>query len=190
MEDCPLSRVTRLNRQIIIFAKENCIVIIVILTGADPGFFWGEGALVSCSTSTPTNHIGGLRTPCTLPLDPPLIDDNNKHHHHNLNNSFSFFSPRLYSKWLKQIIQINLTGLTLGRTRKFIPQRGIRGRGGWNPSSEFLIMIICSISKRFCLQWKAFDLLYKMRFIFNGWWRCWRPMTSPTMVAILDFTRN
>ena len=59
----------------------------------DPGFFLGGGALVSCSTSTPINHIGffvlqntscirkpqvisggggGVRTPCTLPLDPPL----------------------------------------------------------------------------------------------------------------------
>ena len=61
-------------------------------SGADPGFFLGGGALVSCSTSTPINHIvffcripvvlenrrssqggGGVRTPCTLPLDPPLI---------------------------------------------------------------------------------------------------------------------
>ena len=62
-------------------------------SGADPGFFLGGGALVSCSTSTPINHIvffwentscirkpqvisggrgGGVRTPCTLPLDPPL----------------------------------------------------------------------------------------------------------------------
>ena len=63
--------------------------------GADPGFFLGGGALVSCSTSTPINHIVffffffcripvvlenrrssqgvGLRTPCTLPLDPPLL---------------------------------------------------------------------------------------------------------------------
>ena len=58
--------------------------------GADPGFFLGGGALVSCSTSTPINHIvvffsqntscirklqvvsGGVRTPYTLPLDPPL----------------------------------------------------------------------------------------------------------------------
>ena len=57
--------------------------------GADPGFFLGGGALVSCSSSTPINHIvffcripvvlenrrssqGGVRTPCTLPLDPPL----------------------------------------------------------------------------------------------------------------------
>ena len=60
------------------------------VTGADPGFFLGGGTLVSCSTSTPINHIvfflqntscirkpqvisgGGVRTPCTLPLDPPL----------------------------------------------------------------------------------------------------------------------
>ena len=54
--------------------------------GADPGFFLGGGTLVSCSTSTPVNHIvffcripvvpvrggGRVRTPCTLPLDPPL----------------------------------------------------------------------------------------------------------------------
>ena len=26
-------------------------------SGADPGFFLGGGALVSCSTSTPINHI-------------------------------------------------------------------------------------------------------------------------------------
>ena len=27
------------------------------MSGADPGFFLGGGALVSCSTSTPINHI-------------------------------------------------------------------------------------------------------------------------------------
>ena len=61
-------------------------------TGADPGFFLGGGAVVSCSASTPINHIvfffaeyqlylktaghlrggGRVRTPCTLPLDPRL----------------------------------------------------------------------------------------------------------------------
>ena len=60
-------------------------------TGADLGFFLGGVALVSRSTSTPINHIvfiwqntscirkpqvisggGGVRTPCTLLLDPPL----------------------------------------------------------------------------------------------------------------------
>ena len=38
-----------------------------------------------------------------------------------------------------------------------------RRRGEWNPSPEFLIC--CSISKRFYFQWKAFDLLNKMRYI-------------------------
>ena len=58
------------------------------ISGADPGFILGGGALFSCSTSTPINQIvwqntsyirkpqviseGGGRTPCTLPLDPPL----------------------------------------------------------------------------------------------------------------------
>ena len=28
------------------------------------------------------------------------------------------------------------------------------------------VLIFCSISKRFCIQWKVFDLLYKMRCIF------------------------
>ena len=59
--------------------------------GADPGFFLGGVAVVSCSTPTPINHIvfffcripvvlenrrssqAGVRTPCTLPLDPPLF---------------------------------------------------------------------------------------------------------------------
>ena len=27
------------------------------VAGADPGFFLGGGALVSCSTSTPINHV-------------------------------------------------------------------------------------------------------------------------------------
>ena len=57
--------------------------------GADPGFFLGGSVLVSCSTSTPIKHIvfflqntscfkkpqvisGRVRTPCNLPLDPPL----------------------------------------------------------------------------------------------------------------------
>ena len=62
------------------------------ISGANPGFFLGGGALISCSTSTPINHIffflqntssirkpqvisgggGWVRNPCTLPLDPPL----------------------------------------------------------------------------------------------------------------------
>ena len=65
----------------------------LLVSAADPGFFLGGGALVSCSTSTAINHAhsfflqntsciyienrrssqgGGVHTPCTLPLDPPL----------------------------------------------------------------------------------------------------------------------
>ena len=39
----------------------------------------------------------------------------------------------------------------------------IQGRGVDGPPLESLTC--CSILKRFCLQWKAFDLLYKMRYI-------------------------
>ena len=75
-------------------SKENKNEEVNYISGADPGFFLGWSALVSCSTSTPINHIvffsfffgripvvlenrrssqgGGVRTPCTLPLDPPL----------------------------------------------------------------------------------------------------------------------
>ena len=72
-------------------SKENKNEEVNYISGADPGFFLGWSALVSCSTSTPISHIvfflqntscirkpqvisggGGVRTPCTLPLDPPL----------------------------------------------------------------------------------------------------------------------
>ena len=68
-------------------------------TGADPGFFSEGGALVSFSTSTPINNKvfflqntncirkpqvisegGGVRTPCTLPLDPPLLQPKARTH--------------------------------------------------------------------------------------------------------------
>ena len=40
---------------------------------------------------------------------------------------------------------------------------GWGGGGGWNPCPKFLSC--CSISKRFYLWWKAFDLLNKIRYI-------------------------
>ena len=36
--------------------KESVQMYVTNITGADPGFFLGGGALVSCSTSTPINH--------------------------------------------------------------------------------------------------------------------------------------
>ena len=46
------------------------------------------------------------------------------------------------------------------------PHRGTSwGGGGAVDGTPLEILICCSISKRFYLQWKAFDLLYKMRYI-------------------------
>ena len=50
----------------------------------------------------------------------------------------------------------------LRRTRKFIPPPGTRG--GVDGTSP-VFFIYCSITKQFCLQWKAFELLYKMSYI-------------------------
>ena len=84
--------------------------------------------------------------------------------------------------------------LTLGRTCKFIPPPWNKG-GGWTPPSPLLeFLICCSISKPFYLQRKAFDLLYKMRYILWVVALLGGPVTSSTMVAILgailDFTKN
>ena len=61
------------------YRRQSCAIYFCVIleiksigAGADPGFFLGGGALVSCSTSTPINHIVFFCTPCTLPLDPPL----------------------------------------------------------------------------------------------------------------------
>ena len=81
--------------------------------------------------------------------------------------------------------------LTLARTCKFIPPPWTVVQGGGvdaPPPLEFLIR--CSISKRFYLQWKAFDILHKMRYILVGGGAAGGPVTSPKMVAILDFTKN
>ena len=48
-------------------------------------------------------------------------------------------------------------------TRSHTPIVVQEGVGGsWTP---FGFLICCNISKRFCLQWKAFDLLYELRYI-------------------------
>ena len=53
--------------------------------------------------------------------------------------------------------------LTLGRARKFIPPPWYKG-GGMEPLLSFWC---CSILKPFYLQWKAFDLLNKMRYMIR-----------------------
>ena len=47
-----------------------------------------------------------------------------------------------------------------------------------HPSLGFLIC--CNISKRFCLQWKAFDLLNKMRYI----------LLAVTLLKVCDVTKH
>ena len=83
--------------------------------------------------------------------------------------------------------------LTLGHTRKVITPPWYKG-GLIDPPPPLEFLIHCNISKRFCLQWKAFDLLSTRWGIFYWWWRCWRSVTSPNMVAIsaaiLDFIKN
>ena len=49
---CQGARCNNLNEQ-----NLSSLEINALYPGADPGFFSGGGALVSCSTSTPINHI-------------------------------------------------------------------------------------------------------------------------------------
>ena len=71
-----------------------------IYPGADPGFFSGRGALVSCSTSTPVNHIvfWGHNTSCIRkpqvisgaganPLHPPPRSAPDIFHYHSKKTS-------------------------------------------------------------------------------------------------------
>ena len=72
-----------------------------IYPGADPGFFSGGGALVSCSTSTPVNHIvfWGQNTSCIRkpqvisgrgganPLHPPPRSAPDSFHYHSKKTS-------------------------------------------------------------------------------------------------------
>ena len=60
--------------------------------------------------------------------------------------------------------------------------------GGWGGGRGNVLRgvrkICYSISKRFAVSGKP--LIFSTRSgIFYGWWRCWRSVTSPKMVAIL-----
>ena len=46
----------------------NTDLYLLSITGADPGFFLGGGVLVSCSTSTPINHIVFFFFFCRIPV--------------------------------------------------------------------------------------------------------------------------
>ena len=82
--------------------------------------------------------------------------------------------------------------LTLGRTRKVITPswyKGKRGEGVDGPHPlEFLKFRITS--KRFCLQWKAFDLVYKMRYMLLVVSLLEACDVTKKVGAILDFFTN
>ena len=50
------------------------------------------------------------------------------------------------------------------------------GRGWWNPLPPWVFDMLPFV---FSTKWG----------VFCGWWRCWRSVTSPNMVAIMDFSR-
>ena len=88
--------------------------------------------------------------------------------------------------------------LTLGRTRKswqihtptVVQVRGGGGVDGTPPRSFWYVAVLWN---NFALSGKPLIFLKRWG-IFHGWWGCWWPVTSPTMVtilaAILDFTKN
>ena len=69
--------------------------------------------------------------------------------------------------------------LTLGRTRKVRPPPWYK-RGGGAVDGPPCFLICCSISKRFCLQWKVLDLLDKMRYI----------LCVIALLEVFDFTKH
>ena len=79
-------------------------------------------------------------------------------------------------------VYINPRTYTQIHTPTVVQGVGGGGWGWWNPSPEFLIC--CSILNNFTFSGKPLMFLTRWG-IFYGWWRCWRPVTSPTMVAIL-----
>ena len=84
-----------------------------------------------------------------------------------LRNSFSLVYNTEFDVFAKNFIRVAVVGnkyLIRSHFNLWTYWGGGGGGGvGSYPSSEFFIC--CSISKRFCLKWKASDLLSKMRYI-------------------------
>ena len=98
---------------------------------------------------------------------------------------FSAWWLRMKKKYL------TLKRWTLGSTRKVIPPSWCKcreWRGGGVVLMELLSRVVAVFQNKFAFGGKP--LFFSTRWgIFYGWWRCWGSVTSPNMVAILDFSR-
>ena len=73
---------------------------------------------------------------------------------------------------------------------KSYPHRGVQG-GGVLTDPPLESLICCSILKLNDFAFSGKPLIFSTRSgIFYGSWRCLRSVTSPNMVAILDFIKN
>ena len=83
------------------------------------------------------------------------------------------------------LTQINPRTCTQSHIPRY-PYRGTRGVMGPLPRGFDMLQYLGQILPSFESLW-----YFRIRWgIFYGWSRCWRPVTSPNMVAILDFTKN
>ena len=93
--------------------------------------------------------------------------------------------------YLTQIQNRNLFffifNLTLGHTRKVLAHRGTRGGGLTKPPLSFWYVAV--FRNDFAISGKPLTFS-KIQGIFYGWWRCWRSVRSPNMVATLYFIKN
>ena len=86
-------------------------------------------------------------------------------------------------------IDLFSTDLNLWHTCKFIPPPWYKGGGGGDGAPPERFWYVAVFWSDFAFSGKR--LICSTRWgIFYGWWRCWRPVTSPPMVANLDFTKN
>ena len=69
----------------------------------------------------------------------------------------------LYRTQIQNRNRLFFFNLTLGHTRIVLPPPRYKGWGVDETPLNFLIC--CSISKRFCYRWKAFDLLQNTRYM-------------------------
>ena len=104
-----------------------------------------------------------------------FLDNQRQKHYQQFFNEADYNMKILRTRWVS-LTKANYTLLHINKVESnncFNPRTYtqihtptvVQAGGGWNSYPEFLIC--CSILKRFYLQWKAFDLLNKMRYILG-----------------------